>query len=265
MFRKVALGLNIDHIATLREARKINYPDPLEAVFIAKNCGVEQITLHLREDRRHIQDDDVERVITSSNIPVNVECSCDEHIVDLLCELKPFKITLVPEKREELTTEGGLNMRSKKIKEIIEEFKARNIFVSTFIDPELESIELSKQYGALGVELHTGEYSNIYEALYSNIERTHNALNYLALAQKELESKLHDSIHSLNSCAKIAQELGLGVFAGHGLNYHNVRNIVEIPHITELNIGHSIISRAVMVGLDRAIRDMQGLLFRQID
>lgn len=262
MAKKIALGLNIDHIATLREARKINYPDPLEAVFIAKNCGVEQITLHLREDRRHIQDDDVERVVASSNIPVNVECSCDEQIVDILCELKPYKVTLVPEHREELTTEGGLNMRSKKIKEIIEEFNARKIYIATFIDPELEAIELSKQYGASGIELHTGNYSNIYQALYSNIERTHNAINYLTLTHEELHEKLQDSIHSLSSCAKIANELGLGVFAGHGLNYQNVRNVVEnVPYLSELNIGHSIISRAVIVGLERAIIDMQSLLY----
>lgn len=262
MQKKVALGLNIDHIATLREARKINYPDPLEAIFIAKNCGVEQITLHLREDRRHIQDDDVERVIASSNLPVNVECSCDEHIVDVLCELKPYKVTLVPENREELTTEGGLNMHSKKVKEAIKEFKSRRICVSTFIDPELESIELSKQYGATSVELHTGEYSNIYQALYSNIERTHNAINYLTLTHEELQDKLQNSLHALSSSAKIANELGLDALAGHGLNYQNVKNVVEIPHICELNIGHSIISRAVMVGLERAIRDMQFLLFR---
>ncbi len=254
------LGLNIDHIATLREARKTNQPDPLEAVFIAKNCGVNQITIHLREDRRHIHDSDVARIIQSSILPVNVECACDEGVIEYLCRLKPFKVTLVPEKREEVTTEGGLNMYTKGLKEVIQELSKNEILVATFIDANRESIELSKQFKAYGVELHTGSYANIFAMLYSCLALSHNAIQELMLPKKELQAMLHKALGELEICAKESYELDLGVFAGHGLNYENVALITKIPHITELNIGHSIIARAVIVGLERAISDMHKVL-----
>ncbi|WP_455940120.1 pyridoxine 5'-phosphate synthase [Helicobacter fennelliae] len=254
------LGLNIDHIATLRQARKIAQPDPLEAVFVAANCGVDQITIHLREDRRHIQDEDVRSIIKHSPLPINVECACDVNIVEFLCALKPFKITLVPEKREEITTEGGLNMNTPHLKDIIKEFHKNHIKVATFIDPNEQSLLLSKEFNANGVELHTGEYANISAMLYSSLRTHTNKIQSLDLSQTELERQLEVTITALQTYANKANELKLGVFAGHGLNYQNIQTIAKIPHITELNIGHSIIARAVIVGLESAICQMQKLL-----
>lgn len=248
------LGLNIDHIATLREARKINDPDPLEAIFVAKNCGVFQITIHLREDRRHINDFDVKRIIESSFLPVNIECAMDEKIIDFICSQKPYKVTLVPEKREEVTTEGGLSMQNKNIKEVIKEFQKHNILVATFIDPEVESLELSKEYGANGIEIHTGNYANLSLMLYSNLKRTHNSIK--SLENKNLNILLEDSLHQIKQIAKQAQNLNLEVYAGHGLNYFNVGAIAKIPEIIELNIGQSIIAKSIFVGLENAIKDM---------
>ncbi|PAF44769.1 pyridoxine 5'-phosphate synthase [Helicobacter sp. 11S02596-1] len=254
------LGLNIDHIATLREARKINEPDPLEAVFVAKNAGVSQITIHLREDRRHIHDDDVRAIINASVLPVNVECACDEGIVEFLCEQKPHKITLVPEKREEITTEGGLNLTQNNLKEIIKEFQKCDIQTALFIDPKKDTIKRAKALGATGVELHTGEYANVHLMLYSNLSRHKNAIKSLDLTRDTLSQKLQMTLSEITTCASLAEELGLGVFAGHGLNYQNASAIAKIKSITELNIGHSIIARAVFTGLERAIKDMLELI-----
>lgn len=252
------LGLNIDHIATLREARKINDPDPLEAIFIAKNAGVSQITIHLREDRRHINDYDVRRIIESSFLPVNIECSINDEIVDFICTQKPYKVTLVPERREEVTTEGGLSMIHTKIKDVIKIFHKQNILVTTFIDPCIESLELSKEYGADGIEIHTGKYANISLMLYSNLKRTPNSIK--ELNHQNLKTLLDDALKEISLIAKKAKELDLEVYAGHGLNYFNVKEIVKILEIEELNIGQSIIAKSVFVGLERAIKDMLELL-----
>ncbi|WP_104696911.1 MULTISPECIES: pyridoxine 5'-phosphate synthase [unclassified Helicobacter] len=252
------LGLNIDHIATLREARKINDPDPLEAIFIAKNTGVSQITIHLREDRRHINDLDVKRIIQSSPLPVNIECSINDEIVDFICNQKPYKVTLVPEKREEVTTEGGLSMTHIKIKDVIKLFQSQNILVTTFIDPCLESIELSKEYKANGIEIHTGKYANIFLMLYSNLKRTPNSIK--SLEDKDLKSLLDDAIREIKTIVKKSKDLGLYVCAGHGLNYLNVKEIAKISEIEELNIGQSIIAKSVFVGLEKAIKDMLDLI-----
>lgn len=254
------LGLNIDHIATLREARKINDPDPLEAVFIAKNTGVSQITIHLREDRRHINDNDVKRIIQSSFLPINVECACDEKIIDFLCEQKPYKITLVPEKREEVTTEGGLDVEKLHLKEIIKEFQKNDIEVALFIEPTKKATLLSKDLGADGVEFHTGKYANLDLMLYSNLSRTKNTLKAYELDRKTLAHKRQEATREIIDCATLAQELSLGVFAGHGLNYNNVGEIAKIRAISELNIGQSIIARSVFVGLKEAILDMLKLI-----
>lgn len=254
------LGLNIDHIATLREARKINDPDPLEAIFIAKNTGVSQITIHLREDRRHIDDDDVARIIQSSFLPINVECACDEKIIDFLCKQKPYKITLVPEKREEVTTEGGLDVENLGLKEIIKEFQKNDIEVALFIEPSKKATLISKDLGADGVEFHTGKYANLDLMLYSNLSRTKNTIEKYKLDRKTLAHKREESIKEIVDCATLAQELSLGVFAGHGLNYNNVSEIAKIQAISELNIGQSIIARAVFVGLSQAITDMLKLI-----
>lgn len=254
------LGLNIDHIATLREARKIHDPDPLEAIFIAKNAGVAQITIHLREDRRHIDDLDVKRIVESCPLPVNIECACDEGVLDFICNQKPHKITLVPEKREEVTTEGGLDMTNPKLQAIIKEFQKHDIGVVTFIDPTAESLELSKQYGVDGIEIHTGHYANLSLMLFSNLKRTKNTIPKLDLSKVELSQQLRHSLTTIESIANAAQKLGLEVCAGHGLNYFNVREITKISSIEELNIGQSIIAKSVFVGLKEAIKDMLDLM-----
>ncbi|WP_273212321.1 pyridoxine 5'-phosphate synthase [Helicobacter rodentium] len=258
------LGVNIDHIATLREARKINDPDPLEAVFIAKRAGADQITLHLREDRRHMHDSDIKRVRESSFLPLNVECSINPQIIDFLLEVAPHRITLVPENRAEVTTEGGLDVigNSERIAEIAQAFKQKGVEVSLFIDAQLDQICASKEVGAQMVELHTGAYANLHLMLNTNLPLTHNAIESLQLPREALKEQFHDSIESLKNAAKEAKWLGLEVAAGHGLNYHNLAPILAIPEIVELNIGQSIIARSVFSGLETAIKEMVELIKR---
>ncbi len=258
------LGVNIDHIATLREARKINEPDPLEAVFLAKRAGAFQITIHLREDRRHIHDYDVERIVESSFLPVNVECSTDKQIVDLLCELRPHRITLVPEKREEVTTEGGLDLlgRFEILKSRIAQFRESDIAVSLFVDPDITSIELSKELGADMVELHTGTFANLHLMLRSNLPKTPHAIPALEMDRRSLSLAYRESLLTLQKAAQKANTLGIEVAAGHGLNYQNVSEIVKIPEIIELNIGHSLIARSIFTGFEVAVREMVELLGR---
>ena len=256
------LGVNIDHIATLREARKINDPDPLEAVFVAKRAGADQITLHLREDRRHMHDSDIKRVRESSFLPLNVECSINPQIIDFLLEIAPHRITLVPENRAEVTTEGGLDVigNSERIAEITQAFKQRGVEVSLFIDAQLDQICASKEVGAQMVELHTGAYANLHLMLNTNLPLTHNAIESLQLPREALKAQFHDSIESLKNAAKEAKWLGLEVAAGHGLNYHNLAPILAIPEIIELNIGQSIIARSIFSGLETAIKEMVELV-----
>lgn len=257
------LGVNVDHIATLREARAIYEPDPLEAVFIAKNAGADQITLHLREDRRHIHDSDVARIIQSSPLPINIESALDERIIDKLCALAPQRITLVPEKREELTTEGGLDIESHydTIRETIKAFEACGIKTALFIDPKKESIFLARELGAQAVELHTGQYANLFLMKQSNLSRTHHSIAALNLPAAELEEEMYNTFESIEQCARLAvssnDTRALECFAGHGLNYYNVTPIAAIAQISELNIGHAIVARAVFVGLERAIVQMR--------
>lgn len=256
------LGVNIDHIATLREARKINDPDPLEAVFVAKRAGADQITLHLREDRRHMHDSDIKRVRESSFLPLNVECSINPQIIDFLLEVAPHRITLVPENRAEVTTEGGLDVigNSERIAEITQAFKQRGVEVSLFIDAQLDQICASKEVGAQMVELHTGTYANLHLMLNTNLPLTHNAIESLQLPREALKAQFHDSIENLKNAAKEAKWLGLEVAAGHGLNYHNLAPILAIPEIIELNIGQSIIARSIFSGLETAIKEMVELV-----
>lgn len=256
------LGVNIDHIATLREARKINDPDPLEAVFIAKRAGADQITLHLREDRRHMHDLDVKRVCESSFLPVNVECSINPQIIDYLLELQPHRITLVPENRAEVTTEGGLDVIGNfdRIAEIAQSFREKGIEVSLFIDTQLDQICASKEVGAQMIEIHTGAYANLHLMLNSNLPRTQHSIESLNLPKEELKAALRDSIESLQNAAKEAKWLGLEVAAGHGLNYVNLAPVLSIVEIGELNIGQSIIARAIFSGLENAIKEMVELV-----
>lgn len=248
------LGVNIDHIATLREARKINEPDPLQAIFIAQNAGANQITIHLREDRRHINDFDVRRIIESAPLPINVESSTNSAIIDYLISLKPQTITLVPENRAEITTEGGLKV-SETLRPTIAKLRDCGIKVSLFIDSQIADIEGAKEIGVEAIELHTGRFANLFLILNSNLNRTPNKLQ-IPNAREEYDIALQN----LRKGAEFAKSIGLEVFAGHGLNYQNVGEILSISEITELNIGHSIIARAVFIGLENAIREMIALI-----
>lgn len=253
------LGVNIDHIAVLRQTRMVNDPDLLEAAFIAAKFG-DQITLHVREDRRHAQDFDLENIIRFCKSPINLECALNDEILNLALKLKPHRITLVPEKREELTTEGGLNLNHNKIKESIEKLQNAQIEVSLFINPSLEDIQKSYELKADFIELHTGHYANLHNALFSNISHTAFALKEFDLSKKTLQSKFEEELNNIEICAKKGVELGLKVAAGHGLNYKNVSQIANIKKICELNIGQSIVARSVFVGLQNAILEMKALL-----
>jgi pyridoxine 5-phosphate synthase len=261
---KMTLGVNIDHIAVLREARKINDPDPLMALAVCAQNGADQITIHLREDRRHIHDDDARKIIQSASIPVNLECSINAEIIDIVCGLNPHRATLVPEKREEVTTEGGLDVKGQKfaLDLTIERLHEAGIPVSLFIDPTIESIEVSKQLGAEMVELHTGHYANIYAMLNSSLPHTHHSIKALEVPKTELQAMLESALTAIRQSAEHAKKLGFEVAAGHGLNYHNVHAMVDIAAITELNIGQSIIARSVFSGLADAVGEMKRLCNR---
>ncbi len=256
------LGVNIDHIALLRESRKINDPDPLDAVPLARLAGADQITIHLREDRRHINDDDVKRIIENSQLPINLECSIDPDIIEIVAKLKPHRATIVPEKREEVTTEGGLDIASyhDRLDSVVHYLKANDIEVSLFIDPTREMIRASKVLLVDWVELHTGAYANIHSMLYSNLRYTRNSIKELDIQRRELEKMLKKSINEIAISAKEADEFGIKVAAGHGLNYQNVKEIASIEYIEELNIGQCIVARSVFTGFQRAVRDMIELI-----
>ena len=233
------LGVNIDHVATLREARKTFYPDPVYAAVLVQLAGADGITVHLREDRRHIKDRDVYILKEIVKTKLNLEMSLSDEIIKIALDLKPDEVCIVPENRMEITTEGGLDIMKnyEKLKEIIPDFKKSNIKVSLFIDPDISRIEMASKTGADYIELHTGRYAEAK----NEIER-----------EAELK-KLIDS-------AKIATQAGLKVNAGHGLNYQNVVPVARIEEIETLNIGHSIISYAVYVGLEKAVKEMLALI-----
>ena len=258
------LGVNIDHIAVLREARKVADPDPLDALSICKRAGADQITIHLREDRRHMQDFDAINIIRLSTLPVNLECAISSEMIDIACDLKPHRVTLVPEKREEVTTEGGLAVTGEqpRLREAIQRLQENEIEVSLFIDPTLEAIHASQDLGVEWVEFHTGKYANIYAMLYSNMNHTPYAIPELNLSRKQLTEMLASELENLRKLSCSTVELGIKVAAGHGLNYHNVSDIVAIETIEELNIGQSIIARSVYTGLEQAILDLKRLLLR---
>ncbi len=256
------LGVNIDHIAVLREARKINDPNPLDAISICKLSGADQITIHLREDRRHIHDNDAKQIIKQSPLPVNLECSINNEIIEIACELKPHRITLVPENRNEVTTEGGLDVKGnfEKIKKVVKKLHENEIEVSLFIDPNEEVITLSKELKVEWIELHTGSFANIFAMLYSGLANTHHSIKELELSRKELTQMFNTSINEIKNSANFANNLGLRVAAGHGLNYQNTTHMRAIEAIEELNIGQSIIARSVFTGLNKAIIDMKELI-----
>ncbi len=262
--KPVQLGVNIDHIAVLREARRINDPDPLMALGICAQNGADQITIHLREDRRHIHDEDAEKIVAASPVPVNLECSIDPDILDIVCDLRPHRATLVPENRREVTTEGGLDIigQSALVSDAIDRLHEAGITVSLFVDPAAHIMEQAKALDAEMVELHTGTYANIFAMLHSALPRTHHSIPELELPRDELAQMLGGAADALCPSVEPASAIGLEVAAGHGLNYHNVATIVRIPEIVELNIGQSIVARSVFSGLGAAVRDMKALLAR---
>jgi len=258
------LGVNIDHVAVLREARRVNDPDILSALHVACANGADQITIHLREDRRHIQDIDVTNIMAHSSLPVNLECSINQEILDIVSKVIPHRATLVPEKREEVTTEGGLDVFTyeDKISYAIEQLHDSIIPVSLFVDPTIEAMEKSKELGAEMVELHTGLFANLFAMLNSSLPHTNHSVKELELPRYELQSKLEKALQDLQIAATHAKKIGLEVAAGHGLNYHNVSYMMNISEITELNIGQSIIARSVFSGLADAIKEMKRLTLR---
>ncbi|MRJ06423.1 MAG: pyridoxine 5'-phosphate synthase [Epsilonproteobacteria bacterium] len=257
----VKLGVNIDHIATLREARQINEPDPVMALGILKEAGADQVTIHLREDRRHIHDRDARLIVETSFLPVNIECSINPEIIDIIAQLKPHRATLVPERREEVTTEGGLDVVKyrKEIEEILKRLNGEGVEVSLFIDPSREQILEAGELGVQMIELHTGRYANLHLALNSNLNRTHHPI-FSDWDRERLKRELEQELRLLRDSVLLGKEMGLAVAAGHGLNYQNVREIVQIPGVEELNIGHSIIANSIFLGLKNAIEKMKRII-----
>ena len=258
------LGVNIDHVAVLREARRVNDPDILNALFVACGNGADQITIHLREDRRHIQDVDVKNIMTHSSLPVNLECSINKEILNIVADIKPHRATLVPEKREEVTTEGGLDVfgSEDEVRYAIEQLHDSIIPVSLFVDPTIEAMDKSKELGAEMVELHTGTFANLFAMLNSNLPHSNHSVKDYELPRYELSNRLEKSLEDIKLSAKYAHDIGLEVAAGHGLNYHNVHEMMNIEEIIELNIGQSIIARSVFSGLADAVKEMKRLTTR---
>lgn len=237
--QELYLGVNIDHIATLRNARGSHYPDPVHAAAIAEKAGADGITIHLREDRRHITDRDVELLSHTIETRMNLEMAVTEEMVNIAMRIKPAFVCLVPEKREEITTEGGLDVLGNKASVFsgVAKLQDAGIRVSLFIDADERQIETAHDSGAEFIEIHTGHYANLTD-----------------------EQAIHVELEKLTHGIEYAQQLGLKVNAGHGLHYHNVKPIAAIEPLIELNIGHAIIARAAFDGLEKAVKDMKTLM-----
>ncbi len=233
------LGVNIDHVATLRQARRTYEPDPVWAAALAELGGADGITLHLREDRRHIQDRDLEILRRTVTVKLNLEMACNQEILEIACRVLPDQATLVPERREEVTTEGGLDVVGNlaRVAEVVKTLRGHGVSVSLFLDPEARQIEAAAELRADAVELHTGRYA-------------------LAKPGPDRDRELA----ALVAAGSLVRSTGMALHAGHGLNYQNVLPIVAIPEMHELNIGHSIVARAVMVGFQQAVREMKELV-----
>jgi len=242
MERRIRLGVNIDHVATVRNARRTFEPDPVHAAVIADLAGADQITLHVREDRRHVNERDLKLIKEVIHSRVNLEMAVTEEMLNIALEVKPDQVTLVPEKREEITTEGGLDVVSNfdRVKDAVEKLRKAGIVVNLFIDPEEKQIEAAAKVGADAVELHTGRFAE----------------KFAAKDQKGVEEELE----RLKRAASLSKALGLKVYAGHGLTYKNVKLVAQIPEIEELNIGHSIIANAILKGLKEAVKEMIELI-----
>ncbi len=237
----VRLGVNVDHVATIREARKGIEPDPIGAAVLVELAGADGIVCHLREDRRHIKDRDLSLLRQIVRTHLNMEMAPTDEMIKKAINVLPDMVTLVPERRQEITTEGGLDITANfdYLDEVASSLRANNIVVSIFIDPDIYQIKAAAKLGADYVELHTGAYANADDL-----------------------NQVMDELEKLKSMAAAAAKMGLGVSAGHGLNYQNVVDVAKIKQIEELNIGHSIISRAILVGMDRAVREMIDLMNR---
>ncbi len=233
------LGVNIDHIASIREIRKGLEPEPVYAAFICEVAGADSIVVHLREDRRHIKDRDLYLLREIVKTKLNLEMSTASEIVNIACEVRPQQATLVPERRKEITTEGGLDVTGnmKKVAQAVNKLKKHSIAVSLFIDPIKSQIDASAKLGVEMIELHTGRY-----------------------ADAKTKSSKRLRLTELERAARYGYQKGLIVNAGHGLDYYNVKSVARIPHIEELNIGYSVVCRAALVGLDRAVREMKALI-----
>ena len=229
------LFVNVDHVATIREARKTQEPDPLKAALMAEKMGADGITVHLREDRRHIQDKDVRIIHNNIGTKLNLEMAAVDEMVAISLELKPYQVSLVPEKRQEITTEGGLDVCSQvpELIEIRKRIKNEGILFSLFVDPDINQLEACKEVKPDSIEINTGNYSEL-------------------VAPKDVETELL----RIQKASKYASDMGLRVFAGHGLNYDNVKAIVAIPEVEELNIGHFIVAQSVYVGMENAVKRM---------
>jgi len=234
----IRLGVNIDHVATVRQARRAAYPDPVHAALLAEHSGADSITVHLREDRRHIQDRDVRALRPLLQTRMNLEMALVEEMLTLACELRPADCCLVPEKRTELTTEGGLDAAAQigRLAEAAQRLAGAGVRLSLFIDPDPRQVEAAARIGAPAIELHTGAYAEAHGA-----------------AQAAELTRLH-------TAAQLGARLGLSVHAGHGLHYHNVQPVAAIREIIELNIGHAIVARALFSGLAAAVREMKDLM-----
>jgi len=233
------LGINIDHVATLREARKTYEPDPVIVAGLVEMAGADGITVHLREDRRHIQDRDLRLLKEVVSTLLNLEMAATDEMTKIALYIKPSQVTLVPEKREEVTTEGGLDVIKNldQIKKTVSMLKEGDVHTSLFIDPDIDQVKASYKAGAHAIEIHTGSYANAKTPAAANEELNH-----------------------ISDCVRTAKKIGLKVHAGHGLNYHNIKPMVAMPDIEEFNIGHAIISRAVFVGISRAVSEMVDLI-----
>jgi len=237
---KRKLGVNIDHVATIRNARGENYPDPLKAALLSQMSGADSITIHLREDRRHIKDSDLKKIKKNIKIPLNLEIAPTKEMLKIALRHRPNNVCIVPEKRSEITTEGGLNLKKKRIflVRMIKKLKEKNIKVSLFIEPKISDVKLSKRIGADTVEIHTGKYCNLLNK----------------------KKKINYEFLKIKKSANLAQTILLNVHAGHGLTYSSTKNISKIKSITEFNIGHFIISESIFLGLKKSIENFRKII-----
>jgi pyridoxine 5-phosphate synthase len=235
LLKRQRLYINIDHVATVRQARRGHEPDPVSAALLCERAGADGITAHLREDRRHIQDGDIERLATAVRTVLNLEMACTDEMLAIAMRLRPHQVTLVPERREEITTEGGLDIGRdpQRIRDGLARLNDAGIRTSLFIAPHRDDVERSHELGAVAIELHTGQYAHCADS---------------------------QTLNALEEAARLGARLGLAVHAGHGLTVANVRPVAAIPEIEELNIGHSVVSRAIFVGLAEAVRELRDVM-----